>query len=79
MPLQRSIIPMIQHLFPLLYLLLKRDFEIMRIAQHTVLHKDELWDSANTIEWVFQAVGERHRNLESKSITIMHGLILVDS
>lgn len=63
---------MIQHLFPLLYLLLKRDFEIMRIAQHTVLHKDELWDSANTIDWVFQAIGDRHHNLESECLLSRH-------
>ena len=55
-----------QHLFLLLYLLLKRDFEIVRLAQGTVLHKDELWDSANTIEWVFRAVSDRHHDLESE-------------
>ncbi|KAI0735979.1 hypothetical protein C8Q76DRAFT_766166 [Earliella scabrosa] len=54
-----------KHLFLLLYLLLKRDFEIFRLARTTVLHKDELWDSANTLEWVFRAVNSRHHNLEN--------------
>ncbi|KAM5542294.1 hypothetical protein V8D89_004167 [Ganoderma adspersum] len=54
-----------KNLFVLLYLLLKRDFEIMRLARTTILHKDELWDSANTIEWVFRAVGDRHHDLEN--------------
>ncbi|KAI1785559.1 hypothetical protein LXA43DRAFT_1115141, partial [Ganoderma leucocontextum] len=54
-----------KNVFVLLYLLLKRDLEIMRIAKTTVLHKDELWDSANTIEWVFHAVSDRHHDLEN--------------
>ncbi|KAM5530344.1 hypothetical protein V8D89_015985 [Ganoderma adspersum] len=53
-----------KYLFPLLWLLLKRDFEIFRICRHTVIHQDELWDSADTIGWVFKAVQERHDNLE---------------
>ena len=47
----------------LLYLLLKRDFEIFRLARSTVLHKDELWDSGNTLEWVFCAVRDRLNDL----------------
>ncbi|PIL29997.1 hypothetical protein GSI_07908 [Ganoderma sinense ZZ0214-1] len=54
-----------KNVFVLLYLLLKRDFEIMRLARTTVLHKDELWDSANTLEWVFRAVSDRHHDLEN--------------
>lgn len=49
----------------LLYLLLERDFEIFRLARNTILHKDELWDSANTLEWVYHAVDDRHHDLES--------------
>ncbi|KAI0373412.1 hypothetical protein BV20DRAFT_937448 [Pilatotrama ljubarskyi] len=52
-------------LFPLLYLLLKRDFEIFRLCRKTVIHKDELWDSADTIVWVFDAVAQRHDELET--------------
>ncbi|KAI0762326.1 hypothetical protein C8Q74DRAFT_143012 [Fomes fomentarius] len=54
-----------KHLFLLLYLLLNRDLEIFRLARTTVLHKDELWDSANTLDWVFRAVNDRHHNLEN--------------
>ena len=54
---------LLQHVFPLLYLLLKRDFEIMRLARTQCLHVDELFDSMNTIIWVFQAVNDRHDDL----------------
>ncbi|TBU41129.1 hypothetical protein BD309DRAFT_868889 [Dichomitus squalens] len=54
-----------KNVFVLLYLLLQRDLEIMRLARTTVLHKDELWDSANTLEWVFQAINDRYHNLEN--------------
>ncbi|KAI0360925.1 hypothetical protein OH77DRAFT_1517315 [Trametes cingulata] len=54
-----------KYLLPLLYLLLKRDFEIFRLCRKTVVHKDELWDSADTIVWVFDAVGRRHDELET--------------
>lgn len=52
-----------QHVFPLLYLLLKRDFEIMRFARTQCLHVDELYDSMSTILWVFDAVNDRHDDL----------------
>ncbi|CDO75523.1 hypothetical protein BN946_scf184871.g4 [Trametes cinnabarina] len=52
-------------LFPLLYLLLKRDFELFRLAQRRILHKEELLDSADTIVWVFDAVDYRHGDLEA--------------
>ncbi|KAI0666566.1 hypothetical protein C8Q78DRAFT_1107669 [Trametes maxima] len=54
-----------KYLFPLLYLLLKRDFEIFRICRKMVVHKDELWDSGDTIVWVFDAVDFRHNDLEA--------------
>ncbi|PIL33826.1 hypothetical protein GSI_03532 [Ganoderma sinense ZZ0214-1] len=53
------------HLFPLLWLLLRRDFEIFRLCRHTLIHKDELWDSADTILWVLDAVSERHNDLDA--------------
>ncbi|KAJ7058048.1 hypothetical protein C8F01DRAFT_1149302 [Mycena amicta] len=52
-------------ILPLLYLLLKRDFEIFRICQKKVVHQDELWDSADTIGWVISAARERVELLES--------------
>ncbi|OJT10257.1 hypothetical protein TRAPUB_13211 [Trametes pubescens] len=53
-----------KYLFPLLYLLLKRDYEIFRVCRKMVVHKDELWDSADTLVWVFDAVDFRHNELE---------------
>ncbi|KAM5543336.1 hypothetical protein V8D89_003210 [Ganoderma adspersum] len=53
------------HIFPLLWLLLRRDFEIFRLCRHTLIHKDELWDSADTILWVLDATSERHNDLEA--------------
>ncbi|PIL29979.1 hypothetical protein GSI_07890 [Ganoderma sinense ZZ0214-1] len=55
--------PIETHVFPLLYLLLKRDFEIMRLARKKCLHSDELKDSMHTIMSVFTAINERHQNL----------------
>ncbi|KAI1783149.1 hypothetical protein LXA43DRAFT_904186 [Ganoderma leucocontextum] len=54
-----------KHLFPLLWLLLHRDFEIFRRCRNTVIHKDELWDSADTIVWVFDAITQRHDDMEA--------------
>ena len=51
---------------PLLYLLLCRDFDIFRLCQKVVVHKDELWDSADTILYVFDAVNLRHNDLEGE-------------
>ncbi|CDO69805.1 hypothetical protein BN946_scf184803.g3 [Trametes cinnabarina] len=53
------------YLFPLLYLLLKRDYEIMRLSRNIIIHKDELWDSSDTLQWVFRAVDDRYTNLEN--------------
>ena len=48
----------------LLYLLLKKDYEVMRLARKKVVSKDELWDAADTIEWVLQAVDFRYKDLQ---------------
>ncbi|RPD55866.1 hypothetical protein L227DRAFT_579346 [Lentinus tigrinus ALCF2SS1-6] len=53
-----------KHVFPLLYLLLLRDFEIMRIARKSLLHVDELYDSTHTIKYVFDPVWERCADLK---------------
>ncbi|KAJ7783010.1 hypothetical protein B0H16DRAFT_1495047 [Mycena metata] len=50
---------------PMIYLLLKRDFEIFRICQKQVIHPDELWDAADTLGWVIAAAQERVDLLES--------------
>ena len=53
----------LQYLFPLIYLLLKRDVEVFHVAQRTVLHKEELLDSADSLLWVFRAVNYRYLDL----------------
>ncbi|KAI0708178.1 hypothetical protein C8T65DRAFT_211601 [Cerioporus squamosus] len=52
-----------KYLFPLLYLLLHRDFEIFRVCRTKVIHKDELWDSSDTILYVLDAVIDRYYDL----------------
>ncbi len=47
-----------------MYLLLCRDFEIIRVCQSKVIHKDELWDSADTMLYVFDAVQDRYNDLK---------------
>ncbi|CAK5278372.1 unnamed protein product [Mycena citricolor] len=54
-----------RYVFPVIYLLLERHFEILRLCQTKVVHPDELWDAADTIVWVFDAIGARFRELES--------------
>ncbi|KAJ7693840.1 hypothetical protein B0H17DRAFT_981213 [Mycena rosella] len=52
-------------LLPLIYLLLERDFQVIRACQTRILHPDELWDSADTIGWTINAANERVDLLES--------------
>ncbi|KAI0767714.1 hypothetical protein C8Q74DRAFT_1203793 [Fomes fomentarius] len=54
-----------KYVFPLMYLLLSRDFEIIRVCQSKVIHKDELWDSADTMLYVFDAVQDRYNDLKA--------------
>ncbi|KAJ6561494.1 hypothetical protein DFH09DRAFT_1160085 [Mycena vulgaris] len=52
-------------LLPLIYLLLERDFQILRACQTKLVHPDELWDAADTIGWTVNAARERVELLES--------------
>ncbi|KAK7062151.1 hypothetical protein R3P38DRAFT_2495366 [Favolaschia claudopus] len=52
-------------LFPLLYLILERQFQVLRACQTKILHPDELWDAADTVEWVLMAARDRVTLLES--------------
>ncbi|RPD56321.1 hypothetical protein L226DRAFT_469232 [Lentinus tigrinus ALCF2SS1-7] len=54
-----------KHIFPLLYLILLRDFEIMRIARKSLLHVDELYDAVDTIVWACEAVEARCEDLNA--------------
>lgn len=51
----------------MIYLLLKRHFEIFRVCQSRAVHPDELWDAADTMTWVLNAVNERVEALQCES------------
>lgn len=55
-----------QYILPLLSLLLKRHFEIIRMAQVKVIHPDELWDAVDTMAWVNDTVQMRVDVLKCK-------------
>ena len=52
----------------MLYLLLKKDYEVMRIARKNVISEDELWDAADTVQRVLQAVDVRYKHLQGASV-----------
>ncbi|CAK5278366.1 unnamed protein product [Mycena citricolor] len=56
---------MFQFFFPLLYLLLERHFEVLRVCQKTPVHQDELSDAADTILRVFDAAKTRLVELQT--------------
>ena len=51
---------------PLLYLLLERHLSLFKVCQSRVLHPEELWDAADTIVWVFDAVRLRYGELKGQ-------------
>ncbi|RDX51421.1 hypothetical protein OH76DRAFT_1481353 [Lentinus brumalis] len=52
-----------KHILPLLYLLLSRHFEIMRLARTRILNVDEMFDARVTIAMVFQPFSDRYEDL----------------
>lgn len=52
-------------MLPLIYLLMKRDLQLFRMATKVKLGEDELWDSADSIVWVQRAVEYRVEDLQS--------------
>jgi hypothetical protein len=53
-----------QFVLPLLTVLVERHFEIFRACQKHTIHEDELWDAADTVDWVFKAVNARFEVLQ---------------
>ncbi|OSX57145.1 hypothetical protein POSPLADRAFT_1050210 [Postia placenta MAD-698-R-SB12] len=53
-----------RYLFPMLYLFLRRDLEIIRLCHKKVIQPAELNQSAANIIWLLEAVAERHTSLE---------------
>ncbi|KAJ7057168.1 hypothetical protein C8F01DRAFT_1257088 [Mycena amicta] len=54
-----------RYVLPVMYLLLKRHFEIFRVCQTHIIHAYELWDALRAMEWVFQPVYARVKLLQS--------------
>ncbi len=54
---------MAQTVFPLLYLLMKRHYEIMQTMRTKIPHPREIWDSVDSIARVHDAVSYRVKDL----------------
>ncbi|KAJ7291115.1 hypothetical protein C8J57DRAFT_1458070 [Mycena rebaudengoi] len=52
-------------LLPVMYLLLERHFQILRVSQTRTLHPDELWDARDTLGYVVDAFIARLEMLQS--------------
>jgi hypothetical protein len=60
-----------------MYLLLERHFEIFRVCQTRTVHPDELWDAADTLQWLFDAVNIRLELLQCQFIFHLPGWFLM--
>jgi hypothetical protein len=56
-----------QFLLPVMYLLLERHFQILRVSQTRTLHPDELWDARDTLGYVVDAFIARLEMLQCRS------------
>ncbi|KAH8102306.1 hypothetical protein BXZ70DRAFT_891052, partial [Cristinia sonorae] len=54
------------NVLPLIWILLRRDLQIFRVASHFVLNPDELWDSADSLIWIQRAIEFRVEDLTSR-------------
>jgi hypothetical protein len=61
-----SPLTLVQTLFPMLYLTLKRDLEKISLARKHVLADSELPDSVETIYWITDAAMDRISDLEGE-------------
>lgn len=50
---------------------MKRDFEIFQVAQHKVIHVDELWDAVDNLLYVFSAIETRVQDLTGMPVTVV--------
>lgn len=60
---------------PLIYLLLDRDLKIFRVAQHKLLSDDELWDSAESLLWVYDTIALRSNDLRGNILPLSQALL----
>ena len=63
----------IQSAFPLLYLLLERDRDIMKLCLTHVIHIDELYDSRKAICSIIAAIDYRCEDLIGESVRLLRG------
>ena len=49
---------------------MKRDLNLFELAKTRVLHDEELWDSADSITWVYEAVRVRMNDLRGMGMTL---------
>jgi hypothetical protein len=66
-PVCPSTLTFMQFLFPMLYLLLKRDLERISLARKHVLSHFELWDAVETIVYITNAAGYRLIDLRGET------------
>jgi hypothetical protein len=59
-----------QYIYPILYLLLKRDLSILQLARKNILDPDELWDRNLALWTLFRAFDERIKELTGKFLRI---------
>lgn len=69
---------MLQTVFPVLYLLLKRHYDIMRIARTKVISPKEMADSAESISNVMSVMSDRVSDLQSISSLSAQSLSCAD-
>ncbi|THH29709.1 hypothetical protein EUX98_g4473 [Antrodiella citrinella] len=54
------------HVLPLVYLLLKRELQIFRMATRIQLHRDEIWDCADSHFWIQRSIEFRVDDLRNR-------------
>ena len=59
-----------QTLFPMLYLVLKRDLQKISLARKHVLSDFELGDAMETIQWITLAARYRIMDLEGEKVVV---------
>lgn len=60
-----------KHFFPLTRLLLERHLELFQLCKTRVVNDYELRDAADTIEWVYDAVWYRHKDLKGTTTLML--------
>ena len=59
-----------QHVLPIMYLLLSRDLDVFRVAQDQVLDEEELDDASSSFWWILDAAEARTNDLKGLSLDL---------